>query len=215
MKIIRKIHIIGAAGSGKTYTSINLSKVLNVSPCELDKLFWDKTDKFYDLKSPQKVREKELNQLLILDSWIIEGVYYEWVLESFEKADLIIFLKPSFMLCTFRIIIRFIKEKIGLINCSKKETFIGLIQMIRRNHRYYKVCIPEILTLLSPYNSKLKKFFKGDEAIDYVNNLFKPVSDNTSNVNLKKVFNNKKTLRWESNKINSSFNKHLISQRSK
>ena len=47
------------------------------------------------------------------DEWIIEGVYYAWVQESFEKADIIYVLDIPKHIYKSRIIIRFLKRKLG------------------------------------------------------------------------------------------------------
>lgn len=168
MDKFKKINILGCAGSGKTYISVKLSEILKVKATELDELFWDKTDNYYIRKSIPENRDKELSKLIEKESWILEGVYFDWLLESFQKADLIIFLRPNFTSCTLRIIVRFLKEKIGIIQPSKKETYAGLIQILKRNRRYHKVHIPEIIELLSAYKTKVKFFNKGDEAINFI-----------------------------------------------
>ena len=47
---------------------------------------------------PVNKREELLKQILIRESWIIEGVYYAWVTESFQMADFIYVLDlPSYI----------------------------------------------------------------------------------------------------------------------
>ena len=167
-KEFKKIHIIGSAGSGKTYTSMRLSERLNIKPFELDNLFWDKMDKTYSRKTSPIIRDEELHKVLNYDSWILEGVYYDWVSEGFQKADLIIFLRPSFLVCTFRMIVRFMKERTGIIHHEKRETISGLIKTIKRNRRYHEVYTFEIIRLLTPYKNKVKFFDKADHAIHFI-----------------------------------------------
>jgi len=169
MKTIRKIHIIGGAGSGKTYAAGRIAEMLGIRANDLDNIFWDNTDESYKLKAIPELRDKRLKEILLTESWIIEGVYFKWLSESFQKADLIILLMPNNTICTFRIISRFIKRKIGLIPSKKKETIKGLIELIQWNHRYNKEDIPYILRLLKPYKDKMRIFSNADEAVDYVN----------------------------------------------
>ncbi len=168
MSKLKKIHIIGPAGSGKTYTSIKLSRILKIKASELDNFFWDNTDNTYSRRSSSEVRNVSLKKVLKNDSWIIEGVYYDWVIESFQKADLIILLEPSFMLCTFRMVIRFIMERVGVIRHNKKETFSGFIKTIIRNKQYYELFLPEIISILHKYNNRFVTFTKGDDAVKYI-----------------------------------------------
>lgn len=84
-----KIHIIGCSGSGKSYLAEYLSRKYNIPHFDLDDLQWDNQSDSYGMKRPEKVRAEMLQELLAKDNWIIEGVYYSWVEQSFEKADVI------------------------------------------------------------------------------------------------------------------------------
>jgi len=169
MKTIQKIHIIGGVGSGKTYAARRIAEMLEIRAHDLDNIFWDNTDKSYNIKAIPEVRDQKLKEILFSDSWIIEGVYYQWLKESFQQADVIIILKPHYIICTFRIISRFIKRKIGLIPSKKKETIKGLIELIQWNQRYNKEDIPYIIRHLKSYKDKMRIFSNADEAVDYVN----------------------------------------------
>jgi adenylate kinase family enzyme len=172
MKDIKRIHIIGGAGSGKTFAAYRISEKLGIQAHDLDAIFWDNTDKSYNQKASPEVRDQKLKQILFNESWIIEGVYFKWLKESFQKADVIILLMPNYAICTLRIISRFIQRKIGIMPSKKKETIKGLIELIKWNQRYNKEDIPDIVALLKPYKDKMKVFSKADEAADYVNGRF-------------------------------------------
>ncbi len=172
MKGIKRIHIIGGAGSGKTHTARRISEKLGIQAYDLDTIFWDNTGDSYNKKAIPEVRDQKLKEILLNESWIIEGVYFKWLKESFQKADVIILLIPNYTICTFRVISRFIQRKIGIMPSKKKETIKGLIELIRWNQRYNKEDIPDIVALLKPYKDKVKVFSKADEAVDYVNGTF-------------------------------------------
>lgn len=172
MKGIKRVHIIGGAGSGKTFAACRISEKLRIQAYDLDTIFWDNTDKSYNKKANPEVRDQKLKEILLNESWIIEGVYFKWLKESFQKADVIILLIPNYAICTLRIISRFIKRKIGIIPSKKKETIKGLIELIKWNQRYNKYYVPEIITFLKPYSEKMKVFSKADESVDYVNGNF-------------------------------------------
>jgi adenylate kinase family enzyme len=172
MKNIKRIHIIGGAGSGKTHAACRISEKLGIRAYDLDNIFWDNTDKSYNQKAIPEVRDQKLKEILLNESWIIEGVYFKWLKESFQQADVIILLIPNYAICTLRIISRFIQRKIGIVPSKKKETIKGLIELIKWNQRYNKEDIPDIVALLKPYRDKVKVFSKADEAVDYVNGTF-------------------------------------------
>ena len=54
------------------------------------------------------------------EEWIIEGIYYGWVQQSFDEADKIYVLDMPGYLYKSRIIIRFVKRKLG-IEKGKKD----------------------------------------------------------------------------------------------
>ena len=53
-------------------------------------------------------RDAMLLSIVNKKCWIIEGAHLKWVSLSFRRADLIVFLKPSYSTITYRIITRFI-----------------------------------------------------------------------------------------------------------
>ncbi|OEF98817.1 hypothetical protein BHF71_10850 [Vulcanibacillus modesticaldus] len=90
-----KIHIIGGPGSGKSYIGEELSKNLNINRYDLDDIFWDNKSKTYGNRNSSEKRNRDLEKILKEQSWIIEGVYFSWLNESFNKADYIFVLKPN------------------------------------------------------------------------------------------------------------------------
>ncbi len=168
MADIRRIHIIGGTGSGKTHAARRISEMLGIQAYDLDDIFWDNTDKRYNQRVRPEIREQRLKEILLKDSWIIEGVYFEWLKESFERADVIIVLMPHPAICALRVLWRFIRRKIGILPAKKKETVKGLIELLKWNQRYHKEYIPEIIMLLESYKDKRKIFAKADKAVKYI-----------------------------------------------
>lgn len=48
---IKKIHIIGGSGSGKTYIADRISEKLDIKTYDLDELFWDNSADSYGTKA--------------------------------------------------------------------------------------------------------------------------------------------------------------------
>lgn len=149
-----KIHIIGCSGTGKTYLAAVLSEKYNIPHFDLDDLQWDNNSGRYGVKTPVEKRNSLLQQLLQRDSWIIEGVYYAWVQESFEKADVIYVLDIPKHVCKYRIILRFIKRKLG-IETGKKETVKSLYNLLKWTDTFQNENLKEIKQIMNKYKNKV------------------------------------------------------------
>ena len=149
-----KIHIIGCSGTGKTYLARKLSKKYNIQHYDLDDIQWDNSADGYGLKMPVNKREELLKQILSQESWIIEGVYYAWVTESFQRADVIYVLDTPSYIYKYRIIMRFIKRKLG-IEKGKKETFKSVYNLLKWTNKYQNNNLKEIKKILEQYASKV------------------------------------------------------------
>ena len=149
-----KIHIIGCSGTGKTYLARKLSEKYNIQHFDLDDIQWDNSADGYGLKMPVNKREELLKRILSQESWIIEGVYYAWVTESFQRADVIYVLDIPSYIYKYRIIMRFIKRKLG-IEKGKKETFKSVYNLLKWTNKYQNNNLKEIKKILEQYASKV------------------------------------------------------------
>jgi len=133
---MRKFHIIGGPGSGKTCVAAQLSQRYGISTYDLDDIFWDNRDSHYNVRAPEEQRDAALREILSKESWIIEGPYYRWLRESFKSADIVILLTVSVWRRDWRILRRFAKRKLRLSPSKKKETFLGQFELLKWNHGY-------------------------------------------------------------------------------
>jgi adenylate kinase family enzyme len=166
-----KIHIIGGSGTGKTFYAEKISKQYNISHYDLDDIFWDNNAISYGTRMPIEKRTELLNRILTTENWIIEGVYYKWLNDSFSSADWIFILIISPIIFNFRIIKRFIKRKLG-IQKGKKETIKSLFGLLVWTNNYYKHEIPEIINYLNEYKNKIVFVKKFNDIFDHLNNKY-------------------------------------------
>lgn len=96
-----KIHIVGGAGTGKTWVSSLITKEFGVPHYDLDDLFWDKAANTYGMKAQPAARDAELAAVIRTERWVIEGIYVEdWVAPSLAAADQIFAIVPPIEVLT-------------------------------------------------------------------------------------------------------------------
>ena len=150
-----KIHIIGCSGSGKSYLAHRLSETYQIPHYDLDDIQWDNQADCYGVKMPPEKRSYLLHEILKQENWIIEGVYYKWVEDSFRDADKIYVLSVSPLIYKFRILKRFFNRKLGLEK-GKKETLCSVWKLIQWTDKYQTVDMKKIREMLSPYKQKVQ-----------------------------------------------------------
>lgn len=150
----KKIHIIGSVGSGKTTLAKSLSARYNLPHHELDNVVWQRLDTG-DIRRSEKERDEYLKSIVKTDSWIIEGVHYEWVAESFENAEMIIFLDVSYRKRKYRIIRRFILQKLGLERTNYAPTLKIFRKMFVWNKFFEEKSRQEVMAILGNHQNKL------------------------------------------------------------
>lgn len=171
----RKIHIIGAPGSGKTYLGHKLAKILDVPLQDLDEVVWANETGIYGVKRTEDERNQKLMSILSEPAWIIEGVYHTWLQESFAQCDMIVLIKPNCFLRNYRLITRFIKRRLGFLP-SKNETLKTLKDIIIWGEHYHTRTIPLILELTEQYADKRLVFSNADQAYDFIAKQYDPIS---------------------------------------
>lgn len=167
-----RIHIIGGAGSGKTYLAEILSKRFNIPHYDLDELFWENSKASFNKKRVAQERDAMLVTIVHKESWVIEGVYYGWLEASFINADLIILLRIRPLIRQIRIIRRFIGRKTTVTPLKKKETFKSLLDLIKWNHTFDKRQMPEIMELIAAYSNKCVIIYNKSELRQFLSSFF-------------------------------------------
>lgn len=112
-----KILIIGIVASGKSTLATKLSKKLNIKHYEIDLIVHDDENK--------KMRSHEeqldiINEINKNKDWIIEGTLRKNLSILLDLAEKIIYLDIPFRVRKRRILIRHIKQNLGLEKCGYK-----------------------------------------------------------------------------------------------
>jgi adenylate kinase family enzyme len=160
---VEKIHIIGGPGSGKSYIATKLSKMLGLPMHELDNFFWDHESEYFGSQTPAAKRAEKLSNVFAQEKWIIEGVYYSWLEESFRQADYIFVLKTNVYVRDWRIVKRFILRKVKLASSQRKENLKTLVDLLKWNHSYDGNNLVEAIKLMKPYKDKVIILTKNDD----------------------------------------------------
>jgi len=153
----RKIYIIGAPGSGKTYIARLLSLSLNVQAHELDHLYWDPDVSHYGIPTDTVRRTNMLNAILSEQAWLMEGIYHDWTTPCFEQAEVILVLKTNVWRRDWRLIKRYFQHRRKSYK-GKRETFMDLIRLLLWNHRYEKNEWPLVQKAIGVYEEKVRIF---------------------------------------------------------
>jgi len=148
-----KIFIVGIVASGKTTFARKLSKELNIPYYEGDCIVWKNTNEGR-LKRTPKEQEKLIGDIDKNGDWIIEGTYRESYKCLLDISNKIIYLDIPIIIRIFRIIRRFIRQKLRIESCHYKSDFDMLKMMFKWTYDF-EINKSEFEENLSNYKDKL------------------------------------------------------------
>jgi adenylate kinase family enzyme len=170
MDQVRKLFIIGPAGSGKTTIAYKLSKKLNIESNNLDDLFWNNNSSSYNNKRNIVERMNLFQNILNRSSWIMEGAYIEWPQKAFQEAEIIIYLCIPMRIINYRIIKRYFLRKLGFEKMCKKETLTSLIDLLKWNKKQ-GILIEGLIQKLSLEGKNIIIFRTRNEIKEYIKSI--------------------------------------------
>ena len=142
----KRIIILGCPGSGKTTFAKELQHKLEIRLHRLDDLYWGKK---WQRPDPSEFSDV-LNRLVAGDKWIIEGNYFPYISSRLKRADTVILLNESTVVCLVRVFWRGLKRLFGerksLPMEIKKDT----------NYKTQFSCNGRFLLLILLFNRKTK-----------------------------------------------------------
>ncbi|MDP6823091.1 MAG: DNA topology modulation protein FlaR [Dehalococcoidia bacterium] len=144
----KRIHILGGSCAGKTTIARALSDRLGIAYHALDDMHWDNSGGYLGIRRDPEERQRLLSGVLDRESWIVEGVYYNWLADAFQAADVIVILDHGTWTRQARMIRRFVRGKLGRED-GQEEGLRSLWETFRWNHRYDRINLPATRRFIS------------------------------------------------------------------
>jgi adenylate kinase family enzyme len=158
-----RIYIIGTGRSGKSFLAEQMSKNTGIRHYDLDDIVFIEVGK---KERSVEQRRGELKRIILLNSWIIEGVFTEdWVIPALEQADKIIYIETPALTKLLRFFKKAFNRKDGF------KDFYGRILVTlgikyknfdRTRQRYEKLLKPfknKVLNIKNKEDIKSKSVF--------------------------------------------------------
>jgi shikimate kinase len=106
----QRIHVIGAAGSGKTTVARLLANLHHVPWYELDVIGYEGGA---GRKRRLDERLADLRRIVAQPAWVTEGSFLWWTRDLFEAADRILWLDPPWHVAMPRIVTRHVRASLA------------------------------------------------------------------------------------------------------
>lgn len=148
-----KILIIGSVASGKTSLAKRISKELNINYYEIDSIVHDDENNYK--RTPEKQRKiiNEINDKV--NDWIIEGTLRKNLFYLLDMTDVIVYLNINVRIRKWRIIKRFVKQKLRLEKSNYKPS-IEMLKLMFKWTNDFENQKEEFENKLLKYKEKLK-----------------------------------------------------------
>jgi adenylate kinase family enzyme len=133
-----KIYIVGPVASGKSTLAKRLAETLNIPYQPLDEVVHvpDKSHPWGNRKRPVEERDKLFQWVIQQSNWVIEDVGRPFFEEGLVEADTIVLLDISVKIRNYRIIKRWIKQRLGIEKCIYNPDYKMLKSMFKWSKDY-------------------------------------------------------------------------------
>ncbi|MEO9301616.1 AAA family ATPase [Acinetobacter pittii] len=128
-----KICIVGPSGAGKTTIANKLAQQLKISTHPFDEIYWNISGSEFVKNSEEKI-SLGIKEIILQDSWIVEGAYDKRLLPLLLESSLILKLEVPFYLRTIRLLQRYLKSV--ATGKRPKETLKNTIELIRFSYSF-------------------------------------------------------------------------------
>ena len=160
---MEKVIIVGCPGSGKSTFSRSLNEITKIPLYHLDMMYWNTNKTTVD----KQIFKEHLQQVLLQNSWIIDGNYSSTIEYRLKSCDTLFFLDYSLEVCLEGIKIRRgnLRTDMPWIESPDEEDH-EFLEFIKN---YNSVNKPKVLELINKYSDKNIFIFKTrNEADEYL-----------------------------------------------
>lgn len=136
--MVLKLYIVGPVASGKTTLARQVSRKTGVPCFHLDQVAHepDPDRPGGNRKRPEYQRDALFRSILAQKDYIIEDTGRRCFEAGMEQAEQILLLEPSPLLRRKRVLIRWLRQNLGLEPCAYRPTFTMLKSMVRWSRDY-------------------------------------------------------------------------------
>lgn len=121
---MKRFHIIGEGGAGKTSLGAEIGARLNLAHTELDSIFWHENWQH----SPPGKFEAQVEEIVAEDDWVVDGNYSRRIRPIiWKRVETVVWLDYPLSLCLWRLFGRTLRRIFSreLLWETNRETFRG------------------------------------------------------------------------------------------
>jgi len=117
-----KIYIVGSVASGKSTLARYISQITGIPCTHLDEAVYisDPTQPLGNRKRPIEERDALFEKILTQENYIMEDVGRKCFMDGMKQADAVILLEIPLIFRQKRILLRWIKQNLGIEKCFYK-----------------------------------------------------------------------------------------------
>ncbi len=104
---MKRVLILGSAGSGKSTMAKWLGEMLDIEVIHLDSYFWNPGW----TETPKEEWQIKLSELLEKDNWVMDGNWPDSLEKRIKFADTIVFIDLPRAICLWRVVKRYFKYR--------------------------------------------------------------------------------------------------------